>query len=88
MIQKKKKLFFLLCKTWKVDEEQLHEWFKKRASAEAEKEREEIRVRFRVNGKTYRVREGSIIYKAFGVLIVAAMVTAIGLMNSWELGLL
>ena len=88
MIQKKKKLFFLPCKTWKVDEEQLHEWFKKRASAEAEKEREEIRVRFRVNGKTYRVREGSIIYKAFGVLIVAAMVTAIGLMNSWELGLL
>ena len=71
MIQKKKKLFFLPCKTWKVDEE-----------------REEIRVRFRVNGKTYRVREGSIIYKAFGVLIVAAMVTAIGLMNSWELGLL
>ena len=52
------------------------------------KEREEIRVRFRVNGKTYRVREGSIIYKAFGVLAVAAMVTAIGLMNSWELGLL
>ena len=51
-------------------------------------EREEIRVRFRVNGKTYRVREGSIIYKAFGVLIVAAMVIAIGLMNSWELGLL
>ena len=88
MIQKKKKLFFLPCKTWKVDEEQLHEWFKKRASAEAEKEREEIRVRFRVNGKTYRVREGSIIYKAFGVLAVAAMVTAIGLMNSWELGLL
>ena len=88
MIQKKKKLFFLPCKTWKVDEEQLHEWFKKRASAEAEKEREEIRVRFRVNGKTYRVREGSIIYKAFGVLIVAAMVTAIGLMHSWELGLL
>ena len=43
-------------------------------------------MRFRVNGKTYRVREGSIIYKAFGVLIVAAMVTAIGLMNSWELG--
>ena len=51
-------------------------------------EREEIKVRFRVNGKTYRVREGSIIYKAFGVLAVAAMVTAIGLMNSWELGLL
>ena len=24
-------------KTWKVDEEQLHEWFKKRASAEAER---------------------------------------------------
>ena len=45
-------------------------------------------MRFRVNGKTYRVREGSIIYKAFGVLVVAAMVTAIGLMHSWELGLL
>ena len=27
-------------KTWKVDEEQLHEWFKKRASAEAEKKKE------------------------------------------------
>lgn len=51
-------------------------------------EREEIRVRFRVNGKTYRVREGSIIYKAFGVLIVAAMVAGIGLMHSWELGLI
>ena len=24
-------------KTWKVDEEQLHEWFKKRASAEAKR---------------------------------------------------
>ena len=24
-------------KTWKVDEEQLHEWFKKRASVEAER---------------------------------------------------
>ena len=45
-------------------------------------------MRFRVNGKTYRVREGSIIYKVCGVLVVAAMVTAIGLMNSWELGLL
>ena len=45
-------------------------------------------MRFRVNGKTYKVREGSIIYKVFGVLIVAAMVTAIGIMNSWELGLL
>lgn len=45
-------------------------------------------MRFRVNGKTYRVREGSIIYKAFGVLIVAAMVAGIGLMHSWELGLL
>lgn len=73
MIQKKKKLFSLLCK------EHL---------PKLKEEREEIRVRFRVNGKTYRVREGSIIYKAFGVLIVAAMVTAIGLMNSWELGLL
>ena len=72
MIQKKKKLFFLPYK----------------GKAMNKKEREEIRVRFRVNGKTYRVREGSIIYKAFGVLVVAAMVTAIGLMNSWELGLL
>ena len=72
MIQKKKKLFFLPGK-----------WI-----AMNKKEREETKVRFRVNGKTYRVREGSIIYKAFGVLIVAAMVTAIGLMNSWELGLL
>ena len=72
MIQKKKKLFFLPGKWIAMNKE----------------EREEIRVRFRVNGKTYRVREGSIIYKAFGVLVVAAMVTAIGLMNSWELGLL
>ena len=72
MIQKKKKLFFLPGKWIAMNKE----------------EREEIRVRFRVNGKTYRVREGSIIYKAFGVLAVAAMVTAIGLMNSWELGLL
>ena len=72
MIQKKKKLFSLPGK-----------WI-----AMNKKEREEIKVRFRVNGKTYRVREGSIIYKAFGVLVVAAMVTAIGLMNSWELGLL
>ena len=24
-------------KTWKVDEEQLHEWFKRRASSEAER---------------------------------------------------
>ena len=88
MIQKKKKLFFLPCKTWKVDEEQLHEWFKKRASVEAEKEREEIRVRFRVNGKTYRVREGSILYHIGCGLVVAAMVAGIGLMHSWELGLL
>ena len=51
-------------------------------------EREEIRVRFRVNGKTYRVREGSIIYHIGCGLVVAAMVAGIGLMHSWELGLL
>ena len=51
-------------------------------------EREEIRVRFRVNGKTYRVREGSILYHIGCGLVVAAMVVGIGLMHSWELGLL
>ena len=51
-------------------------------------EREEIRVRFRVNGKTYRVREGSILYHIGCGLVVAAMVAGIGLMHSWELGLL
>ena len=50
--------------------------------------REEIRVRFRVNGKTYRVREGSILYHIGCGLVVAAMVAGIGLMHSWELGLL
>lgn len=51
-------------------------------------EREEIKVRFRVNGKTYRVREGSILYHIGCGLVVAAMVAGIGLMHSWELGLL
>lgn len=51
-------------------------------------EREEIRVRFRVNGKTYRVREGSILYHIGCGLVVAAMVAGIGLMHSWELGLI
>lgn len=51
-------------------------------------EREEIKVRFRVNGKTYRVREGSILYHIGCGLVVAAMVAGIGLMHSWELGLI
>ena len=51
-------------------------------------ERKEIKVRFRVNGKTYRVREGSILYHIGCGLVVAAMVAGIGLMHSWELGLL
>ena len=51
-------------------------------------EREEIKVRFRVNGKTYRVREGSILYHIGCGLVVVAMVAGIGLMHSWELGLL
>lgn len=51
-------------------------------------EREEIRVRFSVNGKTYRVREGSILYHIGCGLVVAAMVAGIGLMHSWELGLI
>lgn len=51
-------------------------------------EREEIKVRFRVNGKTYRVREGSILYHIGCGLVVAAMVAGIGIMHSWELGLI
>ena len=45
-------------------------------------------MRFRVNGKTYRVREGSILYYIGCGLVVVAMVAGIGLMHSWELGLL
>ena len=51
-------------------------------------ERKEIKVRFRVNGKTYRVREGSILYHIGCGLVVAALVAGIGLMHSWELGLI
>lgn len=45
-------------------------------------------MRFTFMGKHYRVREGSILYHIGCGLVVAAMVAGIGLMHSWELGLI
>lgn len=38
--------------------------------------------------KRYRVREGSILYYAIITGALGVMITFVGLMNSWDLGLL
>lgn len=45
-------------------------------------------MRFTFNGKTYRLRDDSVLYKIGGILMFTAMIVGVGIMNSWELGLL
>lgn len=45
-------------------------------------------MRFTFRGKNYRLRDDSVLYKIGGVVIFTALVVGVGIMNSWELGLL